>query len=74
LHSPASRANPVFWKSHPSIPVAVTTSINGTRTNHTSHLLDGVPNNELLSNVNLPFPMPDALQEFRLTWVRGATI
>ena len=47
-----------------TFPVAVTASINGTRTNQTSFLLDGVPNNELLSNVNLPFPMPDALQEF----------
>ena len=47
-----------------TFPVVVTASINGTRTNQTSFLLDGVPNIQLLSNVNLPFPMPDALQEF----------
>src|SRR5262249_34282941 len=47
-----------------TFPVAVAATVNGTRTNQTSFLLDGVPNNELLSNVNLPFPMPDALQEF----------
>ncbi len=42
-----------------TFPVAVTALVNGRRTNQTSYLLDGVPNNELLSNVKLPFPMPD---------------
>ena len=47
-----------------TFPVAVTVSINGTRANQTSYSLDGVPNTDFLSNINLPFPMPDALQEF----------
>ncbi len=47
-----------------TFPVAVTVSMNGTRTNQTSYSLDGVPNTDFLSNINLPFPMPDALQEF----------
>jgi hypothetical protein len=47
-----------------TFPVAVTVSTNGTRANQVSYQLDGVPNIDFLSNVNLPFPMPDALQEF----------
>jgi hypothetical protein len=39
-------------------------SINGSRTNHTGYFLDGVPNIDFLSNINAPFPNPDALQEF----------
>ena len=47
-----------------TFPVAVTVSINGGHGNQTSYSLDGVPNTDFLSNINLPFPMPDALQEF----------
>jgi hypothetical protein len=47
-----------------TFPVAITVSTNGGRSNEVSYFLDGVPNTDFLSNVNLPFPMPDALQEF----------
>jgi hypothetical protein len=47
-----------------TIPVAVTISMNGTRGNQTSYRLDGAENMDNLSNVNAPFPAPDALQEF----------
>src|SRR5947208_8395060 len=61
LVGPSNAADQGVTKTFPGV---VTASINGTRTNQTSFLLDGVPNIQLLSNVNLPFPMPDALQEF----------
>ena len=47
-----------------TFPVAITVSTNGGRANQVSFFLDGAPNIDFLSNVNLPFPMPDALQEF----------
>jgi hypothetical protein len=47
-----------------TFPVAVTISTNGTRQNQTSYRLDGAENIDNLSNVNAPFPAPDALQEF----------
>jgi Carboxypeptidase regulatory-like domain len=47
-----------------TFPAAVTVSINGTRENQTGFYLDGAPNIDIISNVNQPFPFPDALQEF----------
>lgn len=47
-----------------SFPVVVTISANGTRANQTSYLLDGGNNVDEYTNVNAPFPFPDALQEF----------
>jgi hypothetical protein len=47
-----------------TFPAAVTVSTNGTRENQVGYLLDGVPNVDFISNVNQPFPFPDALQEF----------
>ena len=47
-----------------TFPVAVTISTNGTRENMVSFRLDGAENIDNLSNVNAPFPAPDALQEF----------
>ncbi|HEV2276111.1 MAG TPA: carboxypeptidase regulatory-like domain-containing protein [Acidobacteriaceae bacterium] len=47
-----------------TFPEAVTISTNGARENQISYLLDGVPNVDFISNVNQPFPFPDALQEF----------
>lgn len=47
-----------------TFPVAVTISANGTRANQTSYLLDGGNNVDEYTNVNAPFPFPDALQEF----------
>ena len=41
-----------------------TISIAGGQANGTNYLLDGGDNNDFFSNVNLPFPFPEALQEF----------
>jgi hypothetical protein len=47
-----------------TFPAAITISFNGSRANQTSYNLDGVNNNDIYTNVNMPFPFPDALQEF----------
>ncbi len=41
-----------------------TMSVAGGQGNGTNFLLDGADNNDHFTNVNLPFPFPDALQEF----------
>src|ERR1035438_7219676 len=45
-------------------PTVVTISANGSRANVTNYMLDGGNNVDEYTNVNLPFPFPDALQEF----------
>jgi hypothetical protein len=47
-----------------TFPAAVTISTNGSRQNQMGYFLDGAPNIDNMSNVNQPFPFPDALQEF----------
>jgi Carboxypeptidase regulatory-like domain len=47
-----------------TFPVAVTITANGTRVGQTNYLLDGGNNVDEYTNVNAPFPMPDAVQEF----------
>jgi hypothetical protein len=47
-----------------TFPGAVTISANGARQNQISYQLDGGNNVDEYTNVNQPFPMPDALQEF----------
>lgn len=47
-----------------TFPVVVNVSVNGTRANQTNYLLDGGNNLDEYTNVNAPFPFPDALQEF----------
>src|SRR3989454_2268602 len=47
-----------------TIPGALTISVNGSRQNQISYLLDGGNNLDEYTNVNQPFPFPDALQEF----------
>jgi hypothetical protein len=47
-----------------SFPDVVTISANGTRANQTNYMLDGGNNVDEYTNVNAPFPMPDAIQEF----------
>ena len=47
-----------------TFPVVVTVSANGSRANVTNYMLDGGNNVDEYTNVNLPFPFPDALQEF----------
>ena len=43
---------------------SVTVSLAGGQINSVNYLLDGGDNNDAFTNVNLPFPFPDALQEF----------
>ena len=59
--APSSGADQGSTKTFPS---AVLVSTNGTRQNQVSFRLDGANNNDLYTNVNQPFPFPDALQEF----------
>lgn len=47
-----------------TFPAAVVTSSNGTLPNQENFLLDGGNNVDEMTNVNDPFPFPDALQEF----------
>lgn len=46
------------------IPGADAIAVNGARPDQIGYSLDGGNNEDLMSNVNLPFPFPDALQEF----------
>jgi hypothetical protein len=43
---------------------STTISVAGGQANQLNYLLDGGDNNDTFSNVNLPFPFPDALREF----------
>jgi hypothetical protein len=45
---------------------AVTASINGSRGNGTNFLLDNGDHNDSFTNIALPFPNPDAVQEFSI--------
>jgi hypothetical protein len=47
-----------------TFPVVVTIAANGSRADQTDYRLDGGNNNDEFTNVNQPFPFPDALQEF----------
>jgi hypothetical protein len=49
-----------------TFPVAYTISANGTRVGQTNYMLDGGNNVDEYTNVNAPFPMPDAVQEFSI--------
>jgi Carboxypeptidase regulatory-like domain/TonB dependent receptor len=51
----------VGTKNYPS---SVSLSIAGSQGTSTNYLMDGADNNDALTNVNLPFPFPDAVQEF----------
>jgi hypothetical protein len=46
------------------IPGADAIAVNGARPDQIGYNLDGANNEDLMSNVNDPFPFPDALQEF----------
>jgi hypothetical protein len=46
------------------VPGVETISVNGARPDQVSYNLDGATNEDLMSNVNNPFPFPDAVQEF----------
>src|SRR5260370_20671381 len=59
----ASRASPTVLASQSSLPGSVSPTINGSRTNQTSYLLDGANYVDQYYNTNIPFPFPDALRE-----------
>lgn len=45
-------------------PAQISVSTNGVQEDQVSYMLDGADYNDEFFSVNLPFPMPDALQEF----------
>ena len=47
-----------------TFPGAVEITTNGSRQNMVAYNLDGIDNVDRYTNVNAPFPFPDALQEF----------
>ena len=49
-----------------TFPVVYSISANCTFVGQTNYMLDGGNNLDEYTNVNLPFPMPDALQEFSI--------
>jgi Carboxypeptidase regulatory-like domain len=52
--------------SNKNYPSSVAYSVAGSQSNQTLYVLDGSPNMDPVSNVALPMPFPDALQEFKL--------
>jgi hypothetical protein len=52
-----------FVTSH-DFPSSPGVSISGGQENGNNYLLDGGDHNDTHSNINLPFPFPDAIQEF----------
>ncbi|MBS1872719.1 MAG: carboxypeptidase regulatory-like domain-containing protein [Acidobacteria bacterium] len=54
-------ANDVDQGNTKTFPSVVTVSTNGSRQNQVSFRLDGSYNNDIYTNVNQPFPFPDAL-------------
>ena len=67
--APAPTGNIVTSKTYGSVGVnaiggAVSISVAGGQPNQVNFLLDGGDNNDPAYNTNLPFPFPDALQEF----------
>jgi hypothetical protein len=60
---PSAGGGIITNKNYPS---AVAISVAGGQGNTTTFLLDGGFSNDVLSNVSLPLPFPDALQEFKV--------
>lgn len=60
----ATGVSPANFTSQGSPPGATNANINGSRDNQTSYWLDGANYMDQYYNVNVPFPFPDALQEF----------
>ena len=47
-------------------------SVDGSRQNNLSYTLDGGDNQDTLQNANMPFPFPDAVQEFSVQTANGS--
>ncbi len=61
VNSPSGGANQGITKSPPSV---VTISTNGSLMNDVSYTLDGGNNTDSFTQLNMPFPFPDSLEEF----------
>ena len=59
-----SGAAPATTTSQSTLPGSTHVNVNGSRDNQTSYSLDGANFVDEYYNVNIPFPFPDALQEF----------
>jgi hypothetical protein len=59
----APSASGRFITTH-DYPTAVGVSVAGGQPNANNYLLDGADHRDTHSNINLPYPFPDALQEF----------
>lgn len=59
-----SGVSPATVTSQSKPPGASNAYVNGSRDNQTGYYLDGAPFLDQYYNVNVPFPFPDALQEF----------
>src|SRR5215472_15448135 len=59
-----SGVSPASTTSQSTLPGSTHANINGSRDNQTSYSLDGANFLDQYYNVNIPFPFPDALQEF----------
>src|SRR5215831_7942325 len=57
-------ANSVDQGNTKTFPAGITISTNGSRQSQISWNLDGGNNSDIQTNINQPFPFPDALQEF----------
>jgi hypothetical protein len=62
----ANEGNGVNQGNGKTFPAAVVITSGGTLPNQSNYLLDGGNNVDELTNVNAPFPMPDAVQEFSI--------
>jgi len=49
-----------------TFPTVIAIAANGTFVGQTNYMLDGGNNVDEYTNVNMPFPMPDSLQEFSI--------
>src|ERR1035437_7165916 len=63
VQAPSAQADQGNTKT---FPMVFTISANGTRVGQTNYMLDGGNNVDEYTNVNMPFPMPDSVQEFSI--------
>lgn len=64
LTGAAVNAPPAGIIGSKNYPSSVSLSVAGGEGESINYLMDGVDNNDFFTNVNLPFPFPDALGEF----------
>ena len=66
LSGAANNTQPVFTDlvTSKNYPSSDGISVAGGQANGTNYVMDGGDNNDAFSNVDLPFPFPDAIQEF----------